>query len=99
MSICSKSFTLKCLKKTISSYPRPLIANIYTSSLRLNNSYLKIKHSPLFYTLNGASVINKNIRLYHTSPISWDDVDNIIANTQESKEEEPYDKKTKGTFI
>jgi hypothetical protein len=94
MSINVKSFSLKCLKKTISSYTRiALSTNIHTSALRLNYSNLK---SPLLYNLNDASRINKNIRLYSTSPISWDDVDSIIANASSNEDDNAERKMTKG---
>jgi hypothetical protein len=96
MSINVKSFSLKCLKKTISSYTRiALSTNIHTSALRLNYSNIKLRYSSLLY--NDASRINKNIRLYSTSPISWDDVDSIIANASSSNEDENTERKmTKG---
>jgi len=96
MSINVKSFSLKCLKKTISSYTRiALSTNIHTSALRLNYSNIKLRYSPLLY--NDASRINKNIGLYSTSPISWDDVDSIIANASSSNEDENTERKmTKG---
>jgi len=97
MSINVKSFSLKCLKKTISSYTRiALSTNIHTSALRLNYSNLKLRYSPLLYNLNDASRINKNIRLYSTSPISWDDVDSIIANASSNEDDNAERKMTKG---
>ena len=92
MSLSARSFSLKCLKKTTSLYTTSLKSALSTNIF--NYSYSKSK----LYNVNDVSVANKNFRLYSTSPISWNDVDNIIAAASKS-EESTIEKKTKGTFI
>jgi hypothetical protein len=88
MSISIRSFSLKCLKNTLSLYTtRTASLNLYRST---TSSLNKIVCNPAvnYMTL-------KNIRLYSSSPISWDEVDNIIANNvNEPKKENVM--KTKG---
>ena len=87
MSISIRSFSLKCLKNTLSLYTtRTTSLNLHRST---TSSLNKIVCNPVNY------MTLKNIRLYSSSPISWDEVDNIIANNvNEPKKENVM--KTKG---
>ena len=92
MSLSARSFSLKCLKKTTSLYTTSLKSALSTNIF--NYSYSKSK----LYNVNDVSVANKNFRLYSTSPISWNDVDSIIAGTSSTSEASTLEKKTKGKY-
>ena len=94
MSLSVRSFSLKCLKKTTSLYTRSLRSALSTNIF--NYSYSKSKYSS---QLTNVAIVNKNFRLYSTSPISWNDVDSIIAGTSPTSEATTLEKKTKGNYI
>ena len=82
MSISIKTFSLKCLKNTLSLYTRSSNLHPTTTSFNIWN--------PVNY------IALQNIKLYSSSPISWDDVDSITANNINEPKKESGLLKTKG---
>ena len=65
MSISIRTFSLKCLKNTLSIYGTRAPNFHRTTTTSLNKIWNSVNY-----------IAFKNIRLYSSSPISWDEVDN-----------------------